>query len=134
MAISRAEYSILRDLCIARAVSEKPRLLELGDANWYGDVPVQQLADDIRRVVEPQRREQVMARLVETLRHQDKYMLFEIAKICYEAFVGYVSRTAVDLNGSPGALRFDLNLPIRLDGQFDIVVNSGAGEHVFDVR
>ena len=134
MAISRSEYSLLRNLRASGMVPKKPHLLELGEANWYQDVPVQELADDIRRLAEPDSRERLYNELAQTLERRNYYMLFEIAQICYAAFLDHASSTAIDLNGTPRCLRLDLNQPLKLERQFDVVVNTGTGEHVFDVR
>jgi SAM-dependent methyltransferase len=40
---------------------------------------------------------------------------------------------AIDFHGTPAAMKLDLNGPIDLERQFDIVMNLGTVEHVFNV-
>lgn len=134
MAITAIEYSIFSALRQQQVLPPAPRVLELGEANWYGDVPLQQLVQDIRLYVsdEPARN-----RLLTQIQHladtQTRYWLFDLAKIFYTVFLNYSSITAIDLHGTPAALRYDLNYPVHLDTRFDMVLNLGTAEHIFNV-
>ena len=46
MALNVIDYVIYRELSKAKLVPAQPDVLELGEANWYGDVEITQLAED----------------------------------------------------------------------------------------
>ncbi|NEQ98715.1 MAG: hypothetical protein F6K30_18680 [Cyanothece sp. SIO2G6] len=56
-----------------------------------------------------------------------------MTKIIYKAFFNYDSLCAIDLHGTDQSLPFDLNYEISLNQKFDITINFGTGEHVFNV-
>lgn len=121
MAISLGHYRLMvrhRDIL--------PRggdVLQIGDANWYGDsdplLPLE-LTDDpeLQSVVR---------------RAAESGSLHRIAKAFYAALFAPKSITSVDINGSEGCLRLDLNAPLHLAHQFDLSVNHGTAEHVFHI-
>lgn len=105
MAITATHYEILRKLPVRRGSS----LLEIGEANWYGDLdPVS----------------------VGLLNHPS---LFEVAKDFYSQWFEPSRITAIDAGGTSAALRLDLNGPIDLHERFDVVINHGTLEHVLNV-
>jgi len=137
MAITALEYRLLRELKEAEFLPPKPAVIEFGEANWYGDVPVARLAKDIEIYVREQAlREALVGELRE---HAEKINsgnyrdeLFHIAKIFYRVFLDYERIFAVDLEGTKAALRHDLNQPLELEAPFDVALNFGTGEHIFD--
>lgn len=105
MAISANHYALLKSLPLPHGGS----LLEIGEANWYGDI----LPD---------------------FPHPEGGNLFEIAKAMYAAVFAPSRMLAVDMNGTLEALRQDLNAPLNLGGeQFDVVINHGTAEHIFNI-
>lgn len=138
MSITAIEYILLRDLAAKGAFPAKADFIEFGEANWYGDVPLTQLHEDIRsRVPDPAEQDRLIG---ETIRLDAAYdadpnceALFEIAKIFYGVFLNHGSHTAIDFHGTARALKLDLNRPLELGRQFDFAFNFGTGEHVFDV-
>lgn len=54
----------------------------------------------------------------------------------YFKAIGYDDYYSIDINGAYGSLEFDLNLDIRntynFRNQYDLVINNGTGEHVFN--
>lgn len=106
MAITGPTYRILREL--APMLPRGGSLLEIGEANWYGDI-----APDF-----PCR---------------DKANGFTIAKDCYADLFAPSRVVAIDFGGSPDALRHDLNASLPIDEQFDLVINHGTAEHVFNI-
>jgi SAM-dependent methyltransferase len=84
--------------------------LELGEANWYGDLnptglfPCSEPTD-----------------------------LFSVARDFYQHWCQPSARVAVDFDGTRNALRVDLNRPLALEQQFDVVINHGTMEHIFNV-
>jgi len=133
MAISALEYFLLAELAGAGILPPSPAVLELGESNWYGDVPVDRLAADIRASkLADEDKATMLARLDRAARRTDDSRLFDIAKISLSLFTGYRSLTSIDLNGA-SSFRFDLNRPVPLDGRFDLILDFGTAEHVFNI-
>jgi len=134
MAISAVHYLIVREFFVQGGIRPGGALLEIGEANWYGDVPTQSLADDIRRfVADPARREALLARLKSLESVPPQSASFDHAKIFYEIFYAPCEHQAIDFHGTEIAQKIDLNAPIRLNRKFDVVVNNGTAEHVFNI-
>ncbi len=134
MAVSALDYVVFRELAKANAIPSQPDVLELGEANWYGDVEVGRLVGDIQERCSAERQKELLQeleRLYSNLSAQ--YVHFDIAKVFYKTFLDYRSITAIDFHGTPSALRYDLNAPIAMDRQFHVVINTGTAEHVFNV-
>lgn len=109
MAMSATHYDLLQRL--SRFVPHGGAILEIGEANWYGDQPPEAFGID--------------AAGCETL--------FDVAKRAYAKLFAPRRVVSVDFNGTPRALRLDLNRPLPPLGLFDLVINHGTAEHVFDV-
>lgn len=105
MAITATHCELLRSLPIKCGSS----LLEIGEANWYGDIDPESVG----------------------LTRQEN--LFDIAKEFYHQWFAPERLVAVDINGSRSALRNDLNQPFDLGDRFDVVINHGTAEHVFNI-
>lgn len=133
MAITEIEYALFTNLKEAKILPEKPHVLEFGENNWYGDVPVAQLLHDIENSSRNDRQE-LAEKLKEIVAEKEKHpwINFDLAKIFWEFFVDYESLTAIDMGG-PNAHKFDLNYPVIMDRQFDITANFGTSEHIFNV-
>ena len=106
MAITATHYRLLKELPVARGSS----LLEVGEANWYGDIDPQ--AVGLPRC---------------------NAKLFDIAKAFYADWFSPSDSVAIDMNGSENALRLDLNQPIDLGRTLGVVINHGTAEHIFNV-
>src|SRR4051794_34981826 len=114
MAIDAIEYNLLRHLRQVGALPVGQTLLEVGEANWYGDVPLEQIAQDIDEFADPRDRSSLHTDL-ESLRARERDALsFGVAKIIYKTFLRPATQTAIDLHGTATALRLDLNHPIQL--------------------
>jgi len=107
MALTKADVSMWAELARAGQVPSAPRVLEIGQANWWGESPVPDGCEG-----------------------EDS---FAVARAWYARTLGFSRIVAVDLHGVD-ALVHDLNEPLRLDEDFDIVINTGTSEHVFDQR
>lgn len=105
MAISATLYELLAGLPVARGST----LLEIGEANWYGDL-------------DP-----------ESVGLERDSNLFHIAKQFYNDWFVPSKSVAIDMNGSDNALRLELNLPINIGELFDVVINHGTAEHIFNI-
>ncbi len=112
MAIDAAALNLWNSL--KPHLPKRPRVLELGQANWFGDV-------EPRDVAELQGYT------------WDGLDLFALARLYYFALLQFTTLESIDRQG-PGALDYDLNrpLPTALDQPYDIVINTGTAEHVFD--
>jgi hypothetical protein len=110
-------------------------VLELGESNWYGDVTSQQVEQDIQRLVEdPAERQQLMMQLREIVAANRLDVLYELARFFFQFALQHSEYSAVD-PGTPGSrYRFDLNLPLPIEEQFDLVMNIGTAEHIFNVH
>ncbi len=114
MAIDRAAVELWRKL--KPWLPARPLVLEIGEANWYGDVPladVPELAD---------------------VPDWETADLWAKARLFYERILDPARVDAVDLQGTREAWKLDLNEPLPVDVMYDVVVNTGTTEHVFDQR
>jgi SAM-dependent methyltransferase len=110
----------LRDL---GAIPVRPDVLEIGRANWYGDV-----SDDVFQFDLAQYREGPAPAppVLNPWTRADWYYRFMLRD---------PKRTAVDLDPhAPDCQRWNLNEPLPIQDTFDVVVNTGTNEHVFDQR
>lgn len=105
MAITATHHDLFRRLPISRGSS----LLEIGEANWYGDLDPQSVGLTRRE------------------------SLFDVAKEFYESWISPGWIVSVDMNGTENALRHDLNSPFDLGERFGVVINHGTAEHVFNI-
>lgn len=121
MAISEAHFHLMTSLR-----DQLPRggdVLQIGDANWYGDLnpaSILELTDD------PEMRAFVQRAI-------DSGNNFSVAKAFYGALFAPKRIDSIDINGSDGCLRLDLNGPVQLGRRYDLTVNHGTAEHVFNV-
>lgn len=134
MAITAIEYAIFSELKKSRLLPDKPSFLELGEANWYGDVPYERLSDDICNILDDTEAQiELLKELIDAVRAQRAGMHWEIAKIFYRVFLNYSEAVAIDFGGTESSLKLDLNQPVSLGRTFDVVYNGGTAEHIFNV-
>jgi hypothetical protein len=134
MAVTGIHYVILRNLFERGVLSSGGALLELGEANWYGDLPPLKVLEDIQALVkDPERRDALVRRITEVVEHQTANSSFDIVKIYYELFFAPSEMQAIDFHGSETAQKLDLNGPITLNRRFDVVINNGTAEHIFNI-
>ncbi|OGT98221.1 MAG: hypothetical protein A2X80_06615 [Geobacteraceae bacterium GWB2_52_12] len=134
MAITAVEDEIFSELKKAGVLPCNPSLLELGEANWYGDVPYERLSKDICRLEgDLEKQIELLQKLIEVVRAQQSDMSWDVAKIFYRVFLDYRETVAIDFGGTEKSLKLDLNHPITLGREFDVVYNGGTAEHVFNV-
>lgn len=136
MAITAVHYWIVRELYTQGVLPQQGALLEIGEANMYGDdVPAQVFDEDIHKFVkDEQRREALLRRHAELVADPDEqWALFNKAKLFYEIFFAPTDVQAIDFNGSPLARKLDLNEPVQLEKRFDVIINHGTAEHIFNI-
>lgn len=119
MAITFADVAIWDRLRECGQLPIEPSILEIGQANWYADCEYSRLPEKLADTIE---------RLVLDGKS------FEAAHAFYRAFLNPRQTKAVDLHGGPDAIARDLNEPLEWTANlFDIVINTGTAEHVFDI-
>ena len=133
MAISVIEYQLMRTLQEQALFPRGGDLLEIGEANWYGDISLDLLRADIARFAAPERQAELLAALQAASARGDGLASWDIAKVFWHAFLAPASITAIDFDGTEIAHKLDLNQPIDIGQRFDIVHNAGTLEHVFDI-
>ena len=109
MAITWADLQLWKKIKAKDLLPVNPSMIEIGEANWYGDVPPGDVMES------------------------PPTNAFTIAERYWSQTVNPRVRHAIDLHGTPKAFRIDLNYPHRIaDGMYDLLVNTGTLEHVFD--
>jgi hypothetical protein len=133
MAITGLSYTVLRTLREHKLLPDSPAMIEMGESNWYGDVPLQQLAQDIQAFVTDADKRDELLRQLHALDPNSNLAAYEVAKIFFRGIGGCTSVESID-PGEPGSTyKFDLNLPVPLQRTYQLVMNYGTGEHVFNV-
>lgn len=119
MAISATHWQILCHLKDNGLLPQGGRILEIGEANWYGDCDPAE----------------VFARAGEACDPADS---FAVAKLVYKAAFASIVVDAIDLDPTRNAFKFDLNEPITAEQlnahqRYDVAFNHGTAEHVFNI-
>ncbi len=131
MAITQVYYNILKQAFGQGILPQSASILEFGEANLYKDVTIEDITSDIETLVDDQgRRDALKADL-----HKSPHPLqsFDAAKVIYRMLFSAQRLAAIDLRGTETALPLDLNEPVELDGPFDVTINNGTAEHVFNI-
>lgn len=125
-------YSLRKEGVVGPGLTRS--LLEIGEQNWYNDVPPEDLNNMAKGVVaDAADRDSIGNRLDEILAAKRDQSFFEVAKLFYEIVLGKLERhAAIDFHGTPLAQKLDLNYPLPMTEQFDVVFNGGTAEHVFN--
>ena len=108
------------------------RILDLGEQNWFGDVApteIHQLIDMFAPNAAADLKGELDAMLA---RPNETQLTFDVARFFYRVLLGCEYYRAIDLSGTEVAIKADLNKPVPLDEQFDLVTNLGTSEHVFN--
>ena len=135
MAISKFEYAFLFGLKDSGLLAGRGALLELGEQHWHGDIPVEHFVRDLRTRGTDDEALQRLAQSAKVAKHTESgTTAHDLVKLLYEAVFGTTDVTSIDLHGTDKAIALDLNESVTLERQFDVVLNIGTGEHVFDVR
>jgi hypothetical protein len=134
MAITALEFMVLCSFREHGLLPAAPRVLELGESNWYGDVTVDEFEEEIRRLVrEPAERDRHLLALKNIASVNGPGLLYELARLFFSAVVQAGEYSAID-PGTPGSrYRFDLNQPVPIAERFDLTLNIGTAEHIFNV-
>lgn len=130
MAISATHFALL-----CRLQPLLPRggsLLEIGEANWYGDIPPAASLAELWKEL-PEDHKATIGQQVNEYLYGEDANAFTACKALYAILFAPKRIVSVDMNGTPAAWRSDLNAPLPPMGEFDVVINHGTAEHVFDV-
>ena len=102
MAVSVPHYLVIRDLYRYGLLPQGGTLLEIGEANWYGDIKPLSMIDDITRfVTDPVRRDALIARLKEIVKAEPATFRFDVVKVFYELYFSPSEIQAIDFDGTP---------------------------------
>ncbi len=118
MAISGPLYKLLRQ--IQPMLPRGGSLLEIGEANWYGDLEPH--FPHFPYIAPP----------LSVCPHSEQP--FAMAKAFYADLFAPSSIVSIDMDGTPAALKYNLNYPLPVStSRFDVVINHGTAEHVFNI-
>ena len=138
MAITKADVHIWFKLADEGLIPPDPDVLELGEAEWYGDYHYGEIPAIIEKYARPADRKSLID-AAESLIHGERpvaempLVSFDFARLFYIALLRYKTITTIDLGGTDNAQKFDLNLPVNSGKQFDIIINTGTFEHLFNI-
>lgn len=133
MAITGLHYNLLRQLKSAGILPQGGTVLEIGEANWYGDTNPEVLWEHIDQMPEGEAKDKALA-MCKTVMLPIEEQLFSLAKLVYQIVMAPSKVVSIDMHGTPDALKLDLNHPIDVPNgeRFDVVFNHGTLEHVFN--
>lgn len=137
MAISHSHILLFSDLRLQNVVGagRTNRVLELGEQNWHVlnlDYIRGMFAWLFDRHVSTANRHTLDRELAQVLDERSKDWEFALVKLFYRVVLDYEQYQAIDLHGTANAWRFNLNHPIAIRDQYDLVTNLGTAEHVFN--
>lgn len=134
MAITALEFTVLASLRAHQIIPRGMRVLELGHSNWYGDVAIEEFEQEIRRLVEdPAQRDRHLRQLAESVAARRPTQLHEIARIFFDSIIQPSEYSSIDPGEPASRWQFDLNLPVPIEQKFDLTINIGTAEHIFNV-
>lgn len=133
MAISAPHYEALKELASRGEFTPGGRLLEIGEANWYGDFSISEIAEDIKRLRGDDLGQLLEQRLERAGSSKDQWSAWVIVKIIYDLFIQPWEVQSIDMHGTPDAQKMDLNRPMMTSEPFDVVYNHGTAEHIFNI-
>ena len=139
MAIARPHYALFKEL--RRKNDNFPlrgNILEIGEQNMYGDVKLEELKRDVIEFSKDEDKQNLIKAidsLIDLFKKNEfqSVHLFQMARIWYKIFFQYSSINSIDLHGTSLSKKLDLNYPHKLNKQFDIIINIGTAEHIFNI-
>ena len=124
MAISAPHYYCLNELHRRGELPQGGALLEIGEANWYGDIAAPWRNDKQLSPMIPRDAAAAMVRK----------QSFEIVKELYAQLFNPSKNDAIDYHGTSIAEKRDLNTQLVDRGNnYETVINHGTAEHIFNV-
>lgn len=104
-------------------------LVDIGEQNWFGKTPLRSVVDTARKMSVPITDSDAHALHQANADHVDP---FAKARAFYRHLLGVNYYETIDLHGTKAARRINLNRPFDPERQFDVVLNFGTTEHVFN--
>lgn len=132
MAITACHFDFYCDLKKRGLLPQGGSILELGQAEWYGDKNPYDLRDLLSDTIAFDSCFDVADGRARLKNHDCSFLLVELFyKWLFSAWL----IEAIDLHGSEWARRFDLNNELLNDPYFSsaVVINNGTAEHIFNV-
>ncbi len=123
MAISAPHYHCLKELHRRGELPQGGALLEIGEANWYGDLSPQVVLDEWRAAGSP-----AMCSWSEG----SDWDSFNVVKAVYATLFRAADVLSLDKHGTPKAQPAQLNDPVYLLKKYSTVINHGTLEHIFN--
>ncbi len=140
MAITAADVALWKKLRAMGVIPPAPAVVEIGQANWFGDVPTDWMEGAIAaQCAAKSSAWRAMSSLatLQAMSEDARACSFGLARLFWlDVFRDLATIDAIDLHGEPEAIRYDLNTPVPADlcARFDVLVNTGTLEHLFDQR
>lgn len=140
MALAYPHIKFLFEFRKSVATRSPARLIEFGEQNWFGDVPTSEIlniakllnsSDDIIHAIE-EKLTALNNDITQGPEEKKQGALFSLAKLFYYSLFNISKHDAVDLHGTSLAKKYDLNEPLPFDDKYDIAINFGTAEHVFN--
>lgn len=115
-------------------------LIEFGEQNWYSKADLGKIMDAAKIAgYGKEKIEEVTRQCIHYAKEAnsgDKARKFDavfaMAKLYYSIIFNYSNYSAIDLHGTSIAQQLDLNQPLPIKGQHDVIINFGTSEHVFN--
>jgi len=118
VAISATHFALLNELHSGGVLPKCPKILQVGSANWYGDIPPSVVSPELTNDSDP----------------------FDVVHRLYEVLLKTEDIHSIDLDPmAKGALRIDLNTytgdlsECGCEGRFELSINHGTAEHIFNI-
>lgn len=132
MGISRMELRFLESVARLNIIHSKSKVLELGD---FEIVEIPDLVDTVAALMKATGHwdEDLIRKAQLVTNANSMYQRrFGGAKVLYEVLFGFDEPTVVDVAPGPRTILTDLNYPATLGRIFDVVINNGTSEHIFN--
>lgn len=131
MAISETHYRLLRELRERDLLPQGGRILEIGQANWYGDMDPREVLIDFCRG-KPIVADTRYGALEHAIARGDS---FAVVDILYSLLMDPIAVVAIDADPSaPRAQHLDLNTHIHFgEPTYNVSINHGTAEHIFNI-
>lgn len=133
MAISAPHYEALKELARRGELPIGGRILEIGEANWYCDQSTEVIFDQIRTIPDESRRFALAEKLARVCHERGQWSTWDVAKIAYSALFDPSVVRSIDFNGTPTAEKTDLNEEVEGFGLYQLCINHGTAEHIFNI-
>src|SRR5207245_3140985 len=120
MALTAVDAEVLMALRSEGILPPRPGVLELGEAEWYGDLPPETLADTIDQLAQdPELRAQLHAQLTTALRRDSPTWSWDLAKLFYRAVLDFRRIVAIDFHATQPTLKAELKYTVALEEPFE---------------